>query len=147
MRAVRAEGLPAEPALGYLLVVHGAGAGGAAEVLLPGVPAQRVACGVGKEKQVSSPRIHAALEPGAQETIAMRGLIELPLEDTVDVHTAARIARVSDSTMRRWCDEGRVPACKPVGRWRIYRSELVVWIKSSNTLPVTPRPRQFELFE
>lgn len=76
----------------------------------------------------------------------MKGLIELPLEDTVDVHTAARIAQVSSSTVRRWCDEGRVAACKPVGRWRIYRTEFLTWIKSTNQLPGAARtPRQLTL--
>lgn len=63
----------------------------------------------------------------------MNGLIELPLQDTIDVHTAARMARVCPSTVRRWCDEGKVAACKPAGRWRVYRSEYVVWLTSGST--------------
>jgi excisionase family DNA binding protein len=68
----------------------------------------------------------------------MKGLIELPLEDTIDTHTAARTAQVTASTVRRWCDEGRIAACKPVGRWRIYRSAFLAWIESSN---IAPKPR------
>ena len=65
-----------------------------------------------------------------------RGFIELPLEDTIDVHTAARMAAVSDNTVRRWCDEGRIACCKPAGRWRIFRSQFLAWIQSSITTPV-----------
>lgn len=63
----------------------------------------------------------------------MAGLIELPLQDTIDTHTAARMARVSESTVRRWCDEGRIAAVRPAGRWRIYRSEYLAWIKPDYT--------------
>ena len=48
----------------------------------------------------------------------------VPLEDTIDVFTAARTANVSQETMRRWCDEGHVAAYKLVGRWRIDLAEF-----------------------
>jgi excisionase family DNA binding protein len=64
-----------------------------------------------------------------------KGLIERPLEDTIDVHTAARIAAVSDGTVRRWCDEGRIACCKPAGRWRVFRTQFLAWIESSVSNP------------
>ena len=62
-------------------------------------------------------------------------LVELPLKDTIDVFTAARMAAVSAETIRRWCDEGRVPCVKLVGRWRIFRSEFLAWIEESAVIP------------
>jgi excisionase family DNA binding protein len=62
-------------------------------------------------------------------------MIELPLRDTIDVFTASRMADVSPETVRRWCDEGRIPCVKLVGRWRIYRAEYLDWIKSSTVSP------------
>jgi len=57
------------------------------------------------------------------------------LEDTLDVFTAARMARVSPESMRRWCDEGRIHAYKLVGRWRIYREPFETWLSAfHNTL-------------
>lgn len=52
------------------------------------------------------------------------------LEDTIDVFTAARMARVSPESMRRWCDEGRVSAYKLVGRWRIDREAFYSWLQA-----------------
>ena len=54
----------------------------------------------------------------------MDGLNSLPLDDAIEVFHAARIAKVSPSTMRRWCEEKRVKAWKPVGRWRVERTSL-----------------------
>lgn len=54
----------------------------------------------------------------------------VPLEETIDVWTAARVARVSPETIRRWCDEGRLAAYKLVGRWRIERAEFYNFLSS-----------------
>lgn len=54
----------------------------------------------------------------------------VPLEETIDVWTAARIARVSPESIRRWCDEGRIPAYKLVGRWRIERAEFYAFLSA-----------------
>jgi excisionase family DNA binding protein len=59
--------------------------------------------------------------------------LKLPLvalEETLDVWTAARIARVSPETIRRWCDEGRITAYKLVGRWRIDREAFYAFLAS-----------------
>ncbi|HZL55701.1 MAG TPA: helix-turn-helix domain-containing protein [Bryobacteraceae bacterium] len=48
----------------------------------------------------------------------------LPLEETFDTFTAARVAKVTMKTIRDWCERGRVPACKPVGRWRVDKPGL-----------------------
>lgn len=66
------------------------------------------------------------------------------LEDTIDVFTAARLARVSPESMRRWCDEGRLPAYKLVGRWRIKREPFMTWLRAyqgnaSSGSAVSPR--------
>jgi hypothetical protein len=50
------------------------------------------------------------------------------------------MARVSSNTVLRWCNEGRVAACKPAGRWHIYRREYVAWIRGSISLPPTMPP-------
>lgn len=50
------------------------------------------------------------------------------IEETIDPHTAARMADVSEETVRRWCDAGQVPAYKLVGRWRINRALFVEWL-------------------
>ncbi|MFB3828942.1 MAG: helix-turn-helix domain-containing protein [Bryobacteraceae bacterium] len=65
-------------------------------------------------------------------------MIELPLRDMIDVFTAARAVGVSPETIRRWCDQGRIPCVKLVGRWRIFRSEFVTWISTSTILPLVP---------
>lgn len=54
----------------------------------------------------------------------------VPLEETLDVWTAARIAKVSPESIRRWCDEGRITAYKLVGRWRIERSAFYSFLES-----------------
>ncbi len=59
----------------------------------------------------------------------------LPLDDTLDTFTAARIAKVTESSVRRWCEEGRVHAWKPVGRWRVCRTSLYALINKSNNNP------------
>jgi len=48
--------------------------------------------------------------------------------DTITVSMAARMAGVSYETVRRWCDEGRIPAFKLIGRWRIPRREFAEWL-------------------
>ncbi|GMU21166.1 MAG: helix-turn-helix domain-containing protein [Bryobacteraceae bacterium] len=50
------------------------------------------------------------------------------LRETVDTSTAARIAKVSEETIRRWCDTGKLPAYKLVGRWRIHRVQFIRWL-------------------
>ena len=54
----------------------------------------------------------------------------LPLDDTIDTFTAARIAKVTEPTIRRWCEAGRVRACKPVGRWCVDRKSLYALIQA-----------------
>jgi predicted site-specific integrase-resolvase len=66
----------------------------------------------------------------------MKSLITLPLEETVDVATAARMAMVSQTTVRRWCDEGRIACLKPFGRWRIYRIPFLASISAAVRTPV-----------
>jgi predicted site-specific integrase-resolvase len=62
----------------------------------------------------------------------------LPLDESIDTFTAARIAKVSEITMRRWCNDGVVGACKPVGRWRVDKKSLYALIAAGqNTLQVT----------
>jgi excisionase family DNA binding protein len=63
-------------------------------------------------------------------------LVAMPLEDTVNIFTAARMARVSPETMRRWCDHGRIPCVKLVGRWRVYKSALIAWMESKQVKPL-----------
>lgn len=53
----------------------------------------------------------------------------LPLDDSLDVFTAARIAKVSTATMRHWCEQGRVGAWKPGGRWRVDKASLYALIE------------------
>jgi hypothetical protein len=52
------------------------------------------------------------------------------LDETIDVFTAARMARVSPESMRRWCDQGIVVAYKLVGRWRIDREAFYTWLQA-----------------
>jgi excisionase family DNA binding protein len=59
----------------------------------------------------------------------------LPLEDTIDVFTAARIARVHENTIRRWCEEGRLSANRIGKKWRVYRAPLYARIEAANNLP------------
>lgn len=54
-----------------------------------------------------------------------------PLADTVDTHTAARIAQVKEVTIRRWCVEDRVLAHRPGGRWRVDKQSLYGLISRS----------------
>ncbi|MGE5487556.1 MAG: helix-turn-helix domain-containing protein [bacterium] len=61
--------------------------------------------------------------------------LELPLEDTLDVFTAARIARVSTWTIRRWCEQGLFPCYKLVGQWRVERAPFYAWIHSRRITP------------
>lgn len=51
------------------------------------------------------------------------------VEDTIDVYVAARMAKVSTETIRRWCEQRIFPAWKMVGRWRIERSGFESWLK------------------
>jgi hypothetical protein len=64
------------------------------------------------------------------EPVQLKLNLVLPLDDTIDTFTAARIAKVTESTMRRWCEEARVHAWKPVGRWRVDRKSLYELIKA-----------------
>jgi excisionase family DNA binding protein len=61
--------------------------------------------------------------------------LELPLEDTVDVFTASRIAKVSVYTIRRWCESGRLSANRLGKKWRVYRSALYAQIEASKNTP------------
>jgi predicted site-specific integrase-resolvase len=65
----------------------------------------------------------------------LRLRLEMPLEDTLDVYTAAALAKVSPQTMRRWCDEGRFPVWKLVGQWRIDRIPFYEWMRSKRIAP------------
>jgi excisionase family DNA binding protein len=60
----------------------------------------------------------------------------LPLDDTIDTFHAARIAKVTEPTMRRWCEGGRVRAWKPGGRWRVCRKSLYALIEASRNVAV-----------
>lgn len=51
------------------------------------------------------------------------------VEETIDSSTAARIAKVSEETIRRWCDHGEIPSYKLVGRWRIDRAAFIAWLE------------------
>jgi predicted site-specific integrase-resolvase len=62
-------------------------------------------------------------------------LLLLPLEDTLDVFSAARVAKVSPSTLRRWCELGFFPCYKLVGNWRIERESFYEWIRSKRISP------------
>jgi excisionase family DNA binding protein len=53
------------------------------------------------------------------------------IEETLDVWMAARIAKVSVGTIRRWCEEGRIEAYKLVGRWRIPRAAFLDFLRAS----------------
>jgi hypothetical protein len=69
--------------------------------------------------------------------------LQLPLEESFDVFTAARVAKVSQKTMRRWCEENRVVAFKPVGRWRVDMQSLYSLIAASrNGAAQTPHHEQ-----
>jgi predicted site-specific integrase-resolvase len=68
--------------------------------------------------------------------VQLKLVLELPLEDTLDVFTAARIARVSAATMRRWCDAGLFPCYKLVGQWRVERAAFYDWIRSRRISPL-----------
>jgi excisionase family DNA binding protein len=68
--------------------------------------------------------------------VQLKLTLELPLEDTLDVFTAARIARVSAPTIRRWCDQGMFPCYKLVGQWRVERAAFYEWIRSKRTSPL-----------
>ena len=57
----------------------------------------------------------------------------VPLEETIDVFTAARAARVSCETIRRWCEERRIVSYKLVGRWRIDRPAFQSFLDSART--------------
>lgn len=52
----------------------------------------------------------------------------VPMAETIDVWTAARLAEVSQESIRRWCDEGRITAYKLVGRWRIDREAFYAFL-------------------
>jgi len=62
------------------------------------------------------------------QPIQLKLNLVLPLDDTLDTFTAARIAKVTEKTMRQWCERGRVGAWKPVGRWRVERKSLYALI-------------------
>jgi hypothetical protein len=62
----------------------------------------------------------------------------LPLDDTIDTFHAARVAKVKEKTIRRWCERGRVVAYKPVGRWRVCRKSLYALIERSRNIPAQP---------
>ena len=53
----------------------------------------------------------------------------VPLEDTLDVFSAARATGVSPETIRRWCDEGRITSYKLVGRWRIDKQAFLMFLE------------------
>ena len=61
--------------------------------------------------------------------------LELPLEDTIDVFTASRVAKVSTSTIQRWCEEKRFPSFKLGRPWMIERKPFYAWIESRHFRP------------
>lgn len=71
------------------------------------------------------------------QPVQLRLPLELPLADTMDVFTAARVAQVTPSTMRRWCELGFFPAYKLVGVWRVERESFYTWVRSRRISPLT----------
>ena len=63
--------------------------------------------------------------------------LDYVLADTITITTAARVANHSEETIRRWCEQGRFEACKPVGQWRIYRESFTAWLRSRNNKSVS----------
>ena len=57
----------------------------------------------------------------------------LPLADTINVFTAARVAGVSVETIRRWCEERRIVSWKLVGRWRIDRQAFYSFLDDARS--------------
>ncbi len=53
----------------------------------------------------------------------------LPRQETITVFTAARMIGVSMQTIRRWSEEGRIPAFKIVGRWYIDRKGFLEFLE------------------
>ena len=47
----------------------------------------------------------------------------------LDTKTAAKLLRVSQGTVKRYCREGRIPASKPCGKYFIDRDELRAFLK------------------
>jgi hypothetical protein len=75
-------------------------------------------------------------KPNRVEPVQLKLNLVLPLDESLDTFTAARIAKVSESTVRRWCDEARVQACKPVGRWRVDKRSLYALIQAGQNSPL-----------
>ena len=63
--------------------------------------------------------------------------LEYVLADTITIAKAAQVANHSEETIRRWCEQGRFDACKPVGQWRIYRGSFIAWLRSRNNNSVS----------
>jgi hypothetical protein len=76
-----------------------------------------------------------------RQPVQLKLNLVLPLEESFDVFTAARVAKVSQKTIRRWCEENRVIAFKPVGRWHVDRRSLYQLIEGSRN-NASPFPAQ-----
>lgn len=50
----------------------------------------------------------------------------------------AKLLRVAEPTVYRALQEGRLPAAKLLGRWRIFEDELGEWIENQRV----PRPKK-----
>ena len=68
------------------------------------------------------------------QPVQLRLNLVLPLDESFDTFTAARIAKVTEPTMRRWCHTGIVGACKPVGRWRVDKKSLYALIAAGQNM-------------
>lgn len=55
---------------------------------------------------------------------------------------AGQYLKVSRTTLRRWADEGRIPAAKIGKEWRFRRSELDAWVAAGGVIapPLSPAP-------
>lgn len=61
--------------------------------------------------------------------------LEFPLEDTISIFYAAKAAKVTESTMRRWCEMGKVRANQTGKKWAVYRDPLYALIRSRDNTP------------
>lgn len=56
-----------------------------------------------------------------------------PLPEFLTTDEVADMLAVDPSTVRRWIEAGRLPACKPAGGWRILRSDVEAMLRASST--------------
>ena len=59
-------------------------------------------------------------------------------EETPELLTVSQVAsylNVSQSTVYRALENGRLPGTKPFGRWRVDRNELTQWLAAQRSIP------------